>query len=161
MPWKFECEPLDLKSSVLDIALQPENYIALNSRDFLLIYSSSLCIQKAFIWCHVCNHKGGFPGGSDSKESACNSGDWSSIPGLERSPEDGNGYPLQYSCLDRGFWRDIVHGVTKSQTIVNCIRTWSTKLIFYKASCSWEACNYRTSLFNIKRDRNRNITCQI
>ena len=42
----------------------------------------------------------GFPGGTDSKESACNVGDLGSIPGLERSPGEGNGNPLQYSCLE-------------------------------------------------------------
>ena len=42
----------------------------------------------------------GFPGGSDSKESACNSGDPESIPGLGRSPEGGHGNPHQYSCLE-------------------------------------------------------------
>ena len=51
----------------------------------------------------------GFPGGSDHKESACNVGDPGSIPGSRRSPEEGNGYPLQYTCLgnpmDRGAWR--------------------------------------------------------
>ena len=61
----------------------------------------------------------GFPGGSDSKESACNVGDLGSIPGSERSPAEGNGYPLQYSGLEnpmnRGAWWDTVHGVTKSQ----------------------------------------------
>ena len=50
----------------------------------------------------------GFPGGSDSKESACSVGDLSSIPGSGRSPGGGNGNPLQYSCLensmDRGAW---------------------------------------------------------
>ena len=50
----------------------------------------------------------GFPGGSDGKESAYNSGDLGSIPGLERSPGEGNGNPLQYSCLenpmDVGAW---------------------------------------------------------
>ena len=49
----------------------------------------------------------GFPGGSDGKESACNAGDLVSIPGSGRSPGDGNGNPLQYSCLenpmDRGY----------------------------------------------------------
>ena len=54
------------------------------------------------------------------KESTCNVGDTSSIPGLGRSPGEGIGYPLQYSCLensmDRGAWRTIVHGVTKSWT---------------------------------------------
>ena len=60
-----------------------------------------------------------FPGGSDSKESACNAGDLGSIPGSGRSPGEGNGYPLQYSCLespmDKGAWRATVHGVSKSQ----------------------------------------------
>ena len=62
----------------------------------------------------------GFPGGSDSKESACNAGNAGSIPGLGRSPVEGNGYPLQYSCLensmDRGAWQSTVHGVAKSWT---------------------------------------------
>ena len=54
-------------------------------------------------------------------ESACNAGDLGFIPGLlERPPGEGNGYLLQYSCLensmDRGAWWATVHGVTKSQT---------------------------------------------
>jgi len=60
------------------------------------------------------------PGGSDSKESACNVGDLGSIPALGRTPGEGHGNPLQYSCLenpmDRGAWQVTVHGVTKSQT---------------------------------------------
>ena len=55
-----------------------------------------------------------FPGGSDGKESACHAGDLGLIPGLGRSPGEGNGYPFQYSCLensmDRGAWRATVHG---------------------------------------------------
>ena len=62
----------------------------------------------------------GFPGGSDSKESTCNAGDPDSIPGSERSPGEGNGNPLQYSCLNnpmaREAWQATVHGVTKSHT---------------------------------------------
>ena len=62
----------------------------------------------------------GFPGGSDSKESALNAGDPGLIPGSGRPPGEGNGNPLQYSCLgnhmDRGAWWATVHGVTKSQT---------------------------------------------
>ena len=50
----------------------------------------------------------GFPGGSDGKASVCNAGDLGSIPGLGRSPGEGNGNPLQYSCLenpmDGGTW---------------------------------------------------------
>ena len=60
-----------------------------------------------------------FPGGSDSKESDCNAGDQGSIPGLGRSPGEGNSNPLQYSCLDnskdRGAWQAAVHRVAKSQ----------------------------------------------
>ena len=41
-----------------------------------------------------------FPGGSIDKETACNAGDLDSIPGLGRSPGEGKGYPLQYSCLE-------------------------------------------------------------
>ena len=61
-----------------------------------------------------------FPGGSDSKESACNSGDLGSIPVLGTSPDEGNGNPLQYSCLensmDREAWWATVRGFAKSQT---------------------------------------------
>ena len=61
-----------------------------------------------------------FPAGLDGKESACNAGDLGSIPGLGRSPGEGNGNPLQHSCLenpmDRGAWWTTVHGVTKSRT---------------------------------------------
>ena len=62
----------------------------------------------------------GFPDGSDGKESACNAGDLGSIPGSGRPSAEGNGYPLQYSCLenstDRGGWWAKVHGVAKSWT---------------------------------------------
>ena len=62
----------------------------------------------------------GFPGGSDGKESACNAGDPGSVLGLGRSPGEGNGNPLQYSCLenpmDRGAWWAAVHGVAKNRT---------------------------------------------
>ena len=61
-----------------------------------------------------------FPGGSDSEESACNVGDQGSVPGLGRFPGEGNGNPLQYSCMenfiDRGAWRATVHWVSKSHT---------------------------------------------
>ena len=61
-----------------------------------------------------------FPGGSDGKESACNAGDPGLIPGLGRTPGEGTGNPLQYSCLEnsmeRGVWWATVHGVTESQT---------------------------------------------
>ena len=55
------------------------------------------------------------PGGSGGKESACNSGDLGSIPGLERFSGEGKGYPLQYSGLEKSM-DSIVHGVAKSRT---------------------------------------------
>ena len=57
----------------------------------------------------------GFPGGSAGKESACSAGDLGSIPGLGRSPGEGNGYPLQYSGLENSMGC-VVHGVAKSRT---------------------------------------------
>ena len=61
-----------------------------------------------------------FPGGSEVKESDCNAGDLGSISGSGRSPGEGNGNPLQYSCLgnpmDGGAWWPTVHAVSKSWT---------------------------------------------
>ena len=65
----------------------------------------------------------GFPGGSDSNESACNAGDLGLIPGLGKSPGGGRGNPLHYPFLenstDRGAWRAMVQGIAKSQTRLN------------------------------------------
>ena len=73
------------------------------------------------MWSHKANQ--GFPGGSDGKESVCNAGDPGSTAGLGRSAEEGNGYLVQYFCLensmDRGAWWTIVHGVPASQTQLN------------------------------------------
>ena len=55
------------------------------------------------------------PGGTAGKESTCNVGDLGSIPGLGRSPGEGNGYPLQYSGLENSI-DCIVHRVAKSRT---------------------------------------------
>ena len=67
-----------------------------------------------------CGQSGNFPGGSDGKMSACNAEDLSSIPGSGRYPGEGNGNPLQYSCLensiDGGAWWATVHGVAKCRT---------------------------------------------
>ena len=61
-----------------------------------------------------------FPGGLVGKESAYYAKDPGSIPGLGKSPEEGNGNPLQYSCwknsMDRGAWQATVHGVAKCRT---------------------------------------------
>jgi len=75
-----------------------------------MIYSKNVYIKA--VW--------GFPWGLDDKESACNAGDPCSIPGLGRSPGEGNGNPLQFSSLensiDRGAWWATVHGVAESWT---------------------------------------------
>ena len=69
----------------------------------------------------------GFSGGSGGRESACNAGDLGLISGLGRSPGEGNGKPLQYSCLqnptDRGTWQATVHRVTQSRTWLKQLRT--------------------------------------
>ena len=61
-----------------------------------------------------------YPVGSDGEEYACNTGDLGSILGWGRFPGEGNGYLLQYSCLensmDRGAWRATIHGVAQSWT---------------------------------------------
>ena len=61
----------------------------------------------------------GFPGGSDGEGSACSAGDPGSIPGSGRSPGEGNGYPLQYFCLEnpmhRGAWQVTVPGVAETE----------------------------------------------
>ena len=80
----------------------------------------------------------GFPGGSEVKASACSAGDLGSIPASGRFPWEGNGNPLQYSCLenpmDGGAWWATVHRVSKSRTplsdftfIVSKIHNLSTK----------------------------------
>ena len=69
--------------------------------------------------CIICYYLN-FPGGSDGKASAYNAGDPGSIPGSGISPGEGNGNPLQCSCLensmDGGAWWITVHGVAKSRT---------------------------------------------
>ena len=74
--------------------------------------------MKSSFSCLVMSYPG-FPGGSEGKASASNVGDPGSIPGSGRSPGEGNGNPLQYSCLenpmDRGPWQSTV-GVAKSRT---------------------------------------------
>ena len=77
---------------------------------------------------------GGFPGGSEVKVSACIVGDLRLIPGSGRSPGEGNGNPLQYSCLenpmDGGALWATVHGVAKSQTWLSCSVIYSAKIFW-------------------------------
>ena len=82
-----------------------------SSKASILRHSAFFTVQLSHPW--------GFPGGSEVKASACNAGDLGLIPESGRSPGEGNGNPLQYSCLenpmDGGAWWAIVHGVAKSQ----------------------------------------------
>ena len=92
------------------LIIPPVFYFCLMAKMFYLQYKTWIRIKMLL----------GFPHASDGKESACNAGDLGSIPGLGRSPGEGNGYPLQYSCpensTDRGAWWPTVHGVAKCQT---------------------------------------------
>ena len=74
---------------------------------------NTLCIHKIVVYFPM--HKG-FPDSSVGKESACNSGDPSSIPGSGRSAGEEIGHPLQYSGLESSVDCIIVHGVAKSRT---------------------------------------------
>ena len=76
--------------------------------------------QAEFLFVKILADILGPPRWLNGKESVCNAGDLSSIPGLKKSPGEGNGNPLHYSCLDdfmdRGAWEPIVQGVAKSRT---------------------------------------------
>ena len=86
-----------------------------SSVHFLICFLILSCVSCSYIL--EINPLSGFPYSSVGKESACNAKDLGSIPGSGRSPGEGNGNPLQYSCLenpmDRGAWRATVHGVTR------------------------------------------------
>ena len=86
--------------------------VSLNILSFSLFFSNLYYRVPTMSWV--------FPGGSDSKESTCTAEDPDLIPGSGRSPAEGNGNPLQYSCLenpiDRGAWQATVHRITKSPT---------------------------------------------
>ena len=83
----------------------------------------------------------GFPGGSEVKTSACNAGDLGSIPGSGRSPGEGNGNPLQYSCLenpmDGGAWWATVNGVAKGRTRVSDFTFTSTSCFEWSGIKMW------------------------
>ena len=88
--------------------MQPVQSIDVHAHTHILII-------YIYITCISC-----FPGGSEGKESTYNAGGSGLIPQLGRSPREGNGNPLQYSCLenpmDRGAWWATIHGITKGQT---------------------------------------------
>ena len=81
------------------------------------MFSSTVIQYQSFLYEYLKLFVSSLPGGSDSKESACNAGDLGSIPGSGRSPGEGNECPLQYSCLenpmDRGAWQATAHWVLR------------------------------------------------
>ena len=79
----------------------------------------------------------GFPRGSNGKESACNAGDYGSVPGWGRSHGKGNGYPLQYSCLEN----------TRNETKVKCWEWRGQISIVREANDSHERMQNRPSVF--------------
>ena len=106
------------------LSLCPVDVLDAQENNFHLEPRSNTCLTKGsaffFLFFNFLRYLLGFPGGSDGKESACNTGDPGLIPGSGRSPGKGKGYPLQYSFLedsmDRGAWWAIVYGFAKSQT---------------------------------------------
>ena len=80
------------------------------------VFRNKTCFLNTYIYTEIL----GFLGGSDGEESACSAGDLGLIPGLRRSPGEGNGNPLQYycleTCMDRGTWWATIHEVAKSHT---------------------------------------------
>ena len=98
------------------------NSFIFNWRIIALQYWFGFCHTSTWI-SHRCTYVRGFPDGASGKEPTCQCGRrerWGFDPGLGRSPGEGNGNPLQYSCLenpmDRGAWQATVHGVAKSCT---------------------------------------------
>ena len=87
----------------------------------------------------------------------CNAGDLGSIPGLGRSSGEGNGDPLQYSCLensmDRGAWWAIVHGVTKSRTWLTNAHTSPGKGIIGRISMEWLMLKLKLQYFGYPMQR--------
>ena len=77
--------------------------------------NTSLPLQRVCPNLRILEMLRGFPDSSVGKESTCNAGDLGSLPGLERPPGEGKGYPLQYSGLENSM-DCIVHGVAKSRT---------------------------------------------
>ena len=88
-----------------------------NSRCHFRSFETFILRYTLFLYTFVYIFRG-FPGGSEGKEAACNARDQGLIPGLGGTPGEGNGSPLQYSCLenskDRGTWRAKAHEVAKS-----------------------------------------------
>ena len=130
IPLSLSNQPVCYHSSCRFIYKHPfcaHNFQRFRKEDFPAISSSPLLSavllfkptnHSLFFTILGLHHMLGLPSGSAVKNPTCNEGDKDSIPGMGRSPGEGNGNPLQHSCLgnpmDRGAWQDTVHGVKKS-----------------------------------------------
>ena len=106
-----------IKVTFLSIDTYLSNYWLLSGEQMNLSWATLEPLELSYSWNKSLQ---GFPGGPDGKESAQNAGDLGSIPGLGRSPWEGNGYPLQYSCLEI-LWADEPGGLQsmRSQRVVH------------------------------------------
>ena len=97
-----------------DLSHFPLNYYFFPD-EFSGVLNPCICRKSVFLWSVYC--KLGVPWCLSGKESTCQAGNAGSIPGSGRSPQEGHGNPLQYSCLgnpmDRGAWRAALHGVAR------------------------------------------------
>ena len=109
--FNWECR---IRNVLWDMSISPITHHTFVS----VVPSKYLSVSHILSYC-IFNQLG-FPSGSNGKEPSCNVRDPCSIPGSGRSSGEGNGNPLQYSCLqnpmDRGAWWAIVHEMAKSQT---------------------------------------------
>ena len=114
----------------------------ITANNLSFVYASVYSLLSSGVWFNASHAFLGFPGGSLVKNPPANGGDaadMGSIPGRGRSPGEGNGTPLQYSCLenpmDRGAWRATVHGVTRvGQDLVSKPPSLRAKPIFEKVN---------------------------
>ena len=104
-PIRGRSHPADLSPNFAYKNFSPKTIREFGSFEHELPHSPCLALTIPF---SAPNSDGPFPGGSDSKEFTCSAGDLGLIPRSRRSPGEGNGYPVQYACLensmDRGAW---------------------------------------------------------
>ena len=128
--WLIGYERLKAPLELVSVFLPIPDGLSLKKKNSIVSWEYKMLLRGGVIWLESCVcvcvnvlMPAGFPGGSEVKASACNAGDLGLIPVSGRSPGEGNGNPLQYSCLenlmDGGAWWATVHGVTKSRTRLN------------------------------------------